>query len=155
MSQRLKELLANRERQEEYQDFERRFESDPEAISDEEAARRYRELMAHADEDDDLGQNDEQVFAKLPENERRTLAERFRAATEDPERPYDGYTKHQDLSEASSPRELGRMTRQAARKDPDLLEQVVGENSPLTGTAGRVALAGLAVMAAKRFLGKR
>ena len=158
MSDRLKELLEQEEREGKVQDFEQRYQADPEAISDEEAARRYRELMARLEEkdvDEDLEQAHEEAFGNLPDKERRTLAERFRDATKDASRPYAGYKQEQDLDEASSPRELGRMTRQAAREDPDLLEQVVGEDSPLTGTAGRVALAGLAVFAAKRFLGRR
>ena len=148
-------------RQQDYQDFQRRYQENPEQLSDAEAAQRYREMMAHAG-DDQAEQNDqeaqqayEDAFGKLPERDRRALAERYREATQDDSRPYQGYQQNQDLAQASSPKELGRMTRKAAQQDPDLLEQVVGPNSPLTGTAGRMALAGLAVFAAKRFLGRK
>ncbi len=145
------------QRQQDYQDFERRYRESPDQLSDAEAAQRYRELMAHADDQDDQDaqQAYDEAFSKLSERERRALAERYREATQDDSRPYQGYNQNQDLDTASSPRELGRMTRKAAQQDPDLLEQVVGPNSPLSGTGGRMALAGLAVFAAKRFLGRK
>ncbi|CAN5890494.1 hypothetical protein BH24DEI2_BH24DEI2_14720 [soil metagenome] len=148
------------QRQDDYHDFQRRFEADPDQLSDAEAARRYRELMAQADtqdqaEDHEAEQAYDEAFGKLSQSERRALAERYREATSNDARPYQGYPQGQDLEQASSPRELGRMTRKAAQQDPDLLEQVVGPNSPLSGTGGRMALAGLAVFAAKRFLGNR
>ena len=144
-------------RAEDYRDFQRRAEQRPEDISDAEAARRYRELMAHADDTDDqeMEQKYEEAFGKLSPEERRAVAERYQEATQNDSRPYDGYDRGKDLDQASSPKELGRMTRRAAQKDPDLIDQVFGENSPLSGTAGRMALAGVAAFAAKRFLGKR
>ena len=155
MLEKLGQLFEDPKRQEEYRDFERRYQEQPDQISDEEAARRYREIMAHMDnEDEETEAAYERAFSKLTPEERRALAERFREAKEDSGRPYQGY-QSSDIDTASSPRELGRMTRRAAQEDPDLLEQVVGQNSPLTGTAGRMALAGLAVFAAKRFLGRR
>lgn len=153
-------LNQDPKRQEEYQDFQRRYQENPDQLSDEEAARRYRELMAQAGGEDDYDDQEAQqaydeAFGKLSESERRALAERYLEATQDDSRPYQGYERGQDLDRASSPRELGRMTRKAAQQDPDLLEQIVGPNSPLSGKAGRMALAGLAVFAAKRFLGRR
>jgi len=158
MSERLKQFLEDRERQAEYQDFAQRFEEKPDDISDEEAARRYRELMAHVDdgdEDEEMQQAYDAALSKLTPDERRILAEKFREANNDPSRPYAGYQGEQPLEEASSPRQIGRMTRKAAQEDPDLLEQVLGKDSPLTGKTGRIAMAGLAALAAKRFLGRR
>jgi len=150
-------LNQDPKRAEDYRDFQRRAEERPEDISDAEAARRYRELMAHAGDEDDreMEQQYEQAFGKLSPEERRAVAERYREATHNDSRAYDGYRQDQDLEQASSPKELGRMTRRAAQKDPDLIDQVFGPNSPVSGTAGRMALAGLAAFAAKRFLGKR
>ena len=113
--------------------------------------------MAHADDEDDqeMQQQYEQSFSKLSPEERRTVAERYQEATQNDSRPYDGYDRGKDLDQASSPQELGRMTRRAAQKDPDLIDQVFGQNGPLSGTAGRMALAGVAAFAAKRFLGGR
>ena len=150
-------LNQDPKRAEEYRDFQKRAEERPEDISDAEAARRYRELMAHAGDEDDqeMEQQYEQAFGKLSPEERRVVAERYQEATRNDSRPYDGYNQNQNIEQASDPKELGRMTRRAAQKDPDLIDQVFGENSPLSGTAGRMALAGVAAFAAKRFLGKR
>jgi hypothetical protein len=140
-------------RQQEYRDFERRFRENPESISDAEAARRYRELMAQTNEDDDVA--DEEVFGQLSPQERRMMAERFQQATRDPSRPYHGYPENMDLDEAAQPRNLGRMSRRAAREDGDLIEQLVGPDSPLNSTGAKLALAGGAAYLASRFFGRR
>ncbi len=140
-------------RQQEYRDFERRYREDPNSISDAEAARRYRELMAQMQDDDDYG--DEEVFGRLSPQERRMMAERFRDATRDPRRPYQGYPEGMDLEEAAQPHNLGRMSRRAAREDGDLIEQLVGPDSPLNSTAAKLALAGGAAYVASRFFGRR
>jgi hypothetical protein len=140
-------------RQQEYREFERRYREDPDSISDAEAARRYREMMAQMNDDDDYA--DDEVFGRLSPQERRMMAERFQQATRDPSRPYQGYPPNMDLDEAAQPRNLGRMSRQAAREDGDLLEQLVGPDSPLNSTGAKLALAGGAAYLASRFFGRR
>lgn len=141
-------------RQRDYQDFAQRYQDDPQSISDAEAARRYRELAGQLD-DDDLDEAHEQAFGQLAPQERRELAQQYQRATQDPSRPYQGYPQEYDLERASQPRELGRMTRRASREDPDLLEQLVGQDSPLASTGGKLAMAGAAAFLASRFLGGR
>jgi hypothetical protein len=158
MLDRLAQFLnQDQGRQQEYRDFERRYQEHPEEISDAEAARRYREMMAQIDNDDDedVRQSYDQAFSRMSPQERRALAQRFQEATRDPGRPYQGYRDDYDLDRASQPHELGRMMRQASHQDPDLLEQLVGPNSPLSGTAGKVAMAGAAAFLARRFFGNR
>jgi len=145
-------------RQDEYRDFERRYRENPDQISDEEAARRYREMMMHTDDDmdDPAAETEyEQAFSRMSEGERRDLASRYQEATRDSSRSFQGYREGQDLDRAASPRELGRMTRQASQQDPDLLESLLGQGSPLASTGGKMAMAGLAAFAAKRFLNNR
>ena len=142
-------------RQQDYGDFVDRFGRDPSSIDDREAARRYREMMAQSRDDDEDDFGDDAVFGQLSSADRRALAQQYRDATSDPQRPYQGFPQDLDLDRASDPRALGRMTRRAAREDPDLLEQLVGQNSPLSGTAGKLALAGGAAFLASRFLGRR
>lgn len=141
-------------RNQDYQDFAQRYQNDPNSISDAEAARRYRELADQLD-DADLDEANEQAFSQLPQQDRRQLAEQYQRATQDPNRPYQGYQQGQDLEQAAQPRELGRMTRRASREDPDLLDQLVGQNSPLASTGGKLAMAGAAAFLASRFLGGR
>jgi hypothetical protein len=144
-------------RQDDYRDFERRYREDPNSISDEEAARRYRELMANMEDDDEVDAQEEyeQVFARMTPEERRALARRYQEATRDPNRRYAGYRDDYDDERATSPRELARMTRRASKEDPDLLESLLGPNNPLNSTGGRAALAGLAALAARKYLGGR
>jgi hypothetical protein len=158
MLDRLSQFLGQDEsRQQEYRDFERRYNEDPNQISDAEAARRYREMMSQIDNDDDedVGSAYDQAFGRMSEQDRRALAQRFREATRDPRRPYQGYPEDMDLDRAAQPRELGRMTRRASQEDPDLLEQLVGSNSPLNSTAGKMALAGAAAFLAQRYFSRR
>ena len=149
---------GDQSRADDLRDFERRHRENPDDISDEEAARRYREVMAHtedADEDEEMQGEYERAFSQMSPEERRSLAQRYQEADRDDSRPYSGYRQDQDLEQASSPRELGRMTRQAAQKDPGLLEQLMGPGSPLSGRVGRMAMSGLAAYAARRFMGRR
>ncbi len=144
-------------REQEYRDFERRYREDPDSISDEEAARRYREISQHDDDmdDPDTEAEYERAFSRMSSDERQDLARRYQDAHRDSSRGFQGYRDDYDLDRASSPRELGRMTRQASQQDPNLLEGLLGQGSPLASTGGKMAMAGLAAFAAKRFLSRR
>lgn len=159
MFDKLNEFMGqDTNRQDEYRDFERRYRENPDQISDEEAARRYREMMANTDDDMDDPEAEaayERAFSKMSPDERRDLARRYQEATRDSNRSFQGYREGEDLERAASPRELGRMTRQASQQDPDLLESLLGQGSPLASTGGKMAMAGLAAFAARKFLGGR
>ena len=149
-------------REQDYRDFEKRYRENPDSISNEEAARRYREMMAHQDDSDINDANDpeaeaeyERAFSKMSPEERRALAQHYQNANNDSSRSFQGFPQGKDLEQAAKPRELSRMTRQASKQDPDLLTSLLGPNSPLNSTGGKMAMAGLAAFAAKRFLGKR
>lgn len=139
-------------RADDYRDFDRRVRENPGDISDEEAARRYREMMSNADDNFDDGGEGERGFGNLSSDERRQVAQRYREANDDKGRSFEGYNRDLNDDEASSPRELNRMTREAARKDPDLLDSIFGNKGPLSSTAGRAVLAGLAAAAARKYL---
>lgn len=141
-------------RQQQYQDFTQRYNTDPNQISDAEAAQRYRELVGSGQlPPQELDQAHEQAFSRVPEQDRRQLAQHYQQATNDPQRPYQGYPQGMDLNEAAQPRNLGRMTQQAAQQDPDLLGQIVGPNSPLNSTGAKLAMAGAAAFLASKYLG--
>lgn len=145
-------------RESDYRDFDQRYRQSPDNIDEREARTRYRDMMQNMDDDDDdeeMEREYERTFGQMPEQDRRALANQYRQATSDPQRSYQGYQDDYDENRASSPRELGRMTRRAAKQDPDLLEQLAGPGNPLAGTAGKLAMAGLAAAAASKFLGKR
>ena len=143
-------LGSNPQKQQEYADFVQRYQNDPNSISDEEAARRYRELMQNSPQElaDEANQ---QGFGQLPEQDRRQLAQQYEQAHSNPGRPFDGYN-YNDPNQAADPRQLGRMTQQAGNQDPDLFGQLFGQNSPLNSTVGKAALAGAAAFLASRVL---
>ena len=159
MFDKLNQLMGqDGNKQDEYRDFERRYREDPDGISEEEAARRYREMMANTDDDLDDPEAEseyERAFSRMSPDERRELARRYQDASRDSSSGFNGYRDDYDDNRASSPRELGRMTRQASQQDPNLLEGLLGQGSPLTSTGGKIAMAGLAALAARKFLGKR
>lgn len=141
---------TNPQQQQDYTDFIQRYQNDPNSISDQEAARRYREMLRHAPQDMAAEAHD-QAFQQLSPQDRGQLADSFRNATQDPNRPYDGY-KYDDPNKAADPSNIGRMSHQAEQQDPDLMDQLLGKNSPLNSTLGRAALAGAAAYIASRVL---
>ena len=158
MFDKLNQLMGqDSNKQDEYRDFERRYREDPDGISEEEAARRYREMMAHSGDDLSDPEADaeyERAFSRMSESERRELARRYQDASSSSSSPFDGFGGL-NMDRAASPRELGRMTRQASQQDPNLLTSLLGPGSPLSGPAGRMALTTLASFAARRFLSRR
>jgi len=54
---------------------------------------------------------------------------------------------------AMSPQEAARMTSYAGQQQPDILHQVLGPGGPLGSTGAKMAVAGLAALAAKNILG--
>ena len=54
---------------------------------------------------------------------------------------------------AMSPQEAARLTSYAGQQQPDILHQVLGPGGPLGSTGAKLAVAGLAALAAKNILG--
>ncbi|HEX6556618.1 MAG TPA: hypothetical protein VF026_27910 [Ktedonobacteraceae bacterium] len=52
-----------------------------------------------------------------------------------------------------SPRDAARVTSFAQQQSPDLLHQIMGPGGPLGSTGAKVAVAGIAALAAKQILG--
>jgi len=149
-------LNQNPQSQQQYQQFADQYDNDPNAISDEEAARRYRELMAQAQYNNpQVQQAHQQAFSQMSQQDREVLAQQFQQATQDPNRPYQGYPQQYTLREAAEPQQLGQMAHQAAQEDPDLIQNLMGPNSPLQSTGAKLALAGAAAFLAKQFLSRR
>ncbi len=158
MVDKLGEFMGQGGREDDYKEFERRAQEDPESISEQEAAQRYRDMMEHAPDDLDDPDADaeyERAFSDMSPDQRRELARQYQNADRDSSRSFQGYREGQDLEQAASPRELGRMTRQASQQDPNLLSSLLGGNSPLASPGGKRALMGLAMFAARRFLSRR
>ncbi len=52
-----------------------------------------------------------------------------------------------------SPQDAARLTSYAQQQNPDILHQVMGPGGPLGSTGAKLAVAGIAALAAKHFLG--
>jgi hypothetical protein len=138
-------MALNAQQQQDYADFLRRFEADPSSISGEEAARRYHELMSLASPEEAAAAQS-QAFAQLAPESRRTLAQQFQDAHNDPNSPFDGY-RFDDADQAAQPQSLGLMTFQAGQQDQSLLGQLF--NSPL----GKMAMTAIVAYLARRMFG--
>jgi hypothetical protein len=138
-------MALSAQQQQDYADFLRRFEADPSSISGEEAARRYHELIGLASPEDAAAAQS-QVLGQLPPESRRTLAQQFQDAHNDPNSPFDGYT-FDDADRAAEPQSLGRMTFQAGQQDESMLGRIF--NSPL----GKMAMSAIVAYLARRVLG--
>lgn len=141
-------------RQQAHRAFAARYTQDATQLSDGDVARHYIELANHLDERD-MDVAHEHAFARLSEDERRTLAQQYQYATRDPSRAFQGYPAGTDFKRMAQPRQLGRMTRDAARTDPDLLAQLVGPDSPLQSAAAKVAIADAAAALTIGYFRKR
>lgn len=52
-----------------------------------------------------------------------------------------------------SPQDAARLTSYAQQQNPDILHQIMGPGGPLGSTGAKLAVAGIAALAAKHFLG--
>ena len=138
-------MALNAQQQQDYADFLRRFEADPSSISGEEAARRYHELLGLVSPEEAAAAQS-QAFAQLAPESRRTLAQQFQDAHDDPNNPFDGY-QFDNADQAAEPQSLGRMTLLAGQQDQSTLGRIF--NSPL----GRMAMAAIAAYLARRVFG--
>jgi hypothetical protein len=162
----LQQFFGDNRRQDDYDDFVRRFENNPEDISDEEAARRYREMLRNAPPD--LAEEaNEHALAHLNSDQRRELARRFKQQNDDSGTPFQGFS-YRDEDEAAQPRNLGRMMKQADDQDPSFVEQLLGGGqsramgggqgdmgSLLSSPLGKAAMAAGAAYLANRFLSQQ
>jgi hypothetical protein len=141
------------DRQQAYRDFADRYEQDPAQLTGPDVTQHYSELATYLDEKE-MDPAHEQAFGKLSEEDRRALAQEFQYADRDPMRSFNGYPNGTNFNQMMQPRQLGRMTRKAAQHDLDLLNELVGPQSPLTGSGTRDAVAAATVTLATRYLSK-
>jgi hypothetical protein len=137
--------MVHNSQQQDYADFLRRFEADPASISGEEVARRYHELMSLASPEQ-AAEAQNQAFALLAPESRRTVAQQLQEAHNDPNSTFDGY-RFDDADQAAQPRNLGLMALQAEQQDQSALSRFF--NSPL----GRMVMTAIVAYLARRMFG--
>lgn len=119
-------------------------------LSDQEVAERYQRTVQHAPPDV-LEQAHAEAFSRLSPQEQQVV-DRFQQANNDPQQPfqYPGFDSGQP---PYSPVQMGGMARQASLQQPDLLQQVLGPGGALSNPLAKMAMAGVAAMAAQRLMG--
>ena len=120
-------------------------------LDDQDVSDRYQRTVQHAPPEI-VEQAHAEAFGQLPPLLRRQLAGQFRRAHDDPSQPYryDGFSGGQD---GYDPARLGAMAGQAGRQQPDLLGSVLGQGGTLSSPMAKMAMAGVAAIAAQKMLG--
>lgn len=122
------------------------------SLTDEEAGRRYQQILGQLPREE-AAQLNALALTQVAPDQRRVLASGLKQAHQDPNSAFDGYDDDDD-EVAATPQRLGQMSAKAAQQDPALVNNLFGgENSALGGQVGKAALAALAALLIRKFLG--
>jgi hypothetical protein len=158
----LDRLLGGPEKRTEYQDFIDRYDrgSPYDSIDDREAVERYGQIAPELSRDQ-YRESAAEAFSRLSPAERAEFSHwlRTRASERGVSIPdYDLNDDGIDDRMQDDPGELAEMTTEVRDKEPSIFEQILGKG----GTGGRfdnpiakIAIAGIAAMAASRLMGNR
>jgi hypothetical protein len=158
----LERVLGSPEKRTEYQDFIDRYDrgSPYDSINDREAVDRYQQVTPELSRDQYRDSANE-AFGKLSPTERAEFSRwlRTRASQQGVSVPdYDLNDDGIDDRAQNDPGELAEMTTRVREKDPSIFEQILGKG----GTGGafdnpiaKIAVAGIAAMAASKLMGPR
>ena len=121
-------------------------------IPDQEAYDNYRQFVQNAPPQV-VQQAHEQYYQQMPQEQRGGLLQSLLDAL-----MQRGITpQHMGLQTTDpsrmSPQEAARVTSYAQQQQPDLLHQIMGPGGPLGSTGTKMAVAGIAAIAAKHILG--
>lgn len=131
------------DQKERMRDFSNRYQdgSPHEGYSDDEANEHYGQIAGRLPSDE-YESSAEQAFNRMSPQERREFAAWLK------QRGGDQYG-----DETDDPRELARMTNRVQQEQPNILQQAFGQGGALSNPIAKVAVAGIAAMAAQRLLG--
>ncbi len=112
---------------------------------------RYQRTMQHAPPEV-VQQAHEEAFSRMPMDQRQQIVDQFRQAHNDPQPPFQfpGFTNSQ---RDYAPAQMGQMFGQAQRQQPDLLQSMLGQGGALSNPLAKMAMAGVAAIAAQRLMG--
>lgn len=147
-------LFGQDDREEDYRRFDdRHTQGQYQDMDDREVQQRYRQTLRNAPPEmiDDAHA---EAFERLDPRERRQLAQQLRQQAQQLDSPYEDPYDRDDNDE--DPRTLARMARRAEQQNPNILDQLFGgQPGPLSNPMVKMAMAGAAAMAARRFLGSQ
>jgi hypothetical protein len=158
-AQALEGLLKGSGAQQDYGDFVKRYNQGPpsQGYENDEVARRY-EQIAPALPPQDYQRAAMEAFERMSPQERSEFAQALQQRTQQQNVQVPGF---QDLDRNGvddrfqDPGTLAKYTTQVQQQKPDILGELLGPGGMLGSTAAKAALAGIAAMAASKFLVKR
>jgi len=112
---------------------------------------RYQRTIQHAPPEV-VQQAHEEAFSRLPMDQRQQIVDQFRQAHNDPQQPFQ-FPGFSNSAQDYAPAQMGQMFGQAQRQQPDLLQQMLGSGGALSNPLAKMAMAGVAAMAAQRLMG--
>jgi hypothetical protein len=121
-------------------------------IPEQEARQNYQQFVQNAPPQM-VQQVHQQYYEQMPPQQRGGLMQGLMGAL-----TQQGYNPQQaGLSNYNpynmSPQDAARLTSYAQQQNPDILHQILGPGGPLGSTGAKVAVAGIAALAAKQILG--
>ncbi len=134
------------------QRFDQQYASgSPDQLDDQEVQQRYRQVLRNAPPDV-VEDAHAQAFSQLDPQQRQYLAQQLRQQAAQMGTPYQD-PRYQGQYDAD-PRTLGQMAQHMEQRNPGVLDQLFGgQSGPLNNPLVKMAIAGAATMAARRFLG--
>ena len=140
--------------QDDYQRFDDRYsQGHHQDLDDREVQQRYRQVLRNAPPEL-VEDAHAEAFAQLDPQERRQLARQLRQQGQQHHHHFDDPYDRDDDQYDEDPRTLARMAQQAEQRNPNVLDQVFGgQPGPLNNPLVKMAMAGAAALAARRFLG--
>jgi glycyl-tRNA synthetase (class II) len=100
---------------------------------------------------DQFAQAVQEYYQKASPEQRTELAQKFQSAlgqTNDPQAQQLAQTAPKQMN----PSQVAQMHQYAQQKQPDLIQKVFSPGGPLSSTTSKIAVAGIAALAAKHFL---
>src|SRR5205809_2434221 len=95
----------------------------------------------------------QQYYTQMPQQQRGSLMQGLLGAlTQQGYNPQQAGISSYDPYNMS-PRDSARLTSYAQQRNPDILHQIMGPGGPLGSTGAKLAVAGIAALAAKQILG--
>ncbi len=120
-------------------------------LTDQDVAQRYQQTVQYAPPEV-VQQAHEEAFNRLSPQEQQQIVTQFQRAHNDPNQAFQYPQFNNGGQQSYGPQQMGQMVRQA-QQQPDLLQQVLGPGGALSNPVAKMAMAGVAAMAAQRLMG--
>jgi hypothetical protein len=121
-------------------------------LPEQEVRQNYRQFLQNAPPQV-VEQVQQQYYEQMPQQQRGSLMQGLMGMLSQ-----QGYNPQQAGVQTTnpynmSPRDAARLTGYAQQQNPDILHQIMGPGGPLGSTGAKLAVAGIAAIAAKQLLG--